>query len=108
MFISLRLTATTKYLIQYDDSMAPFTSVCTNDINSTYSALVSERVYPIVRPIDDDYLSTSPKGIKQRERRWVKREIRRKEANEGGTITSDSREPRAWRDEDFPELDRRR
>ena len=87
--------------------MARFTGVRTMDITLTNSELVSKRAYPIVRPVDDDYLSTSPKGIKQRERRWVKRETRRKEAHRGDGMVSVSGEPQAWTDADFPELDRR-
>ncbi|KAK8086488.1 hypothetical protein PG994_001462 [Apiospora phragmitis] len=73
------------------------------DISAAYSELVAKRAQPIVRPVDDDYLSTSHRGVKQRERRWVKREIRRKEAAEGSWEP-----PAAWADAEFPELGHRR
>ncbi|KAK8025001.1 hypothetical protein PG990_002824 [Apiospora arundinis] len=75
--------------------MARFAGVCAEDINAAYAELVAKRAQPIVRPVDDDYLSTSPKGVKQRERRWIKREIRRKEATDrrGSTTGSVSGSP---------------
>ncbi|KAK6825855.1 hypothetical protein PG987_013349 [Apiospora arundinis] len=91
--------------------MARFAGVCAEDINATYAELVAKRAQPIVRPVDDDYLSTSPKGVKQRERRWIKREIRRKEATDRrgsttGFVSGES--PQAsFHDADSPELSRR-
>ncbi|KAK7978073.1 hypothetical protein PG996_004120 [Apiospora saccharicola] len=87
------------------------TGVYTKDVSTTYSELLARRAQPILRPVDDVYLSKSPRGIKQREGRWVKREIRRKEAVEGGGISASaatgSGKPWTWSDADFPQLSQR-